>query len=263
MKKKGHPKKKKKLRLKVKVLGNILLFIAIIASLVYLTNNLKIKNIYITGTTNIKDITIIEKTEIKNYPKIYKLNIKKMKEQIKSIPLVEDVDISRNIFGSLKIKIKESKILFFYKYNNKYITNSNNSIESSSEYYGYPTLINFTPDTVFDELVKGLNKIDHNIIKLINEIEYTPYKSKDDNIIDNNLFALFMNDGNTVMIDTLNITNLNKYTTIFASLEMDKTKGIIYLDTIIDEGLLFKSYETIEKEQNENKKEEKESDKDN
>jgi cell division septal protein FtsQ len=92
-------------------------------------------------------------------------------------------------------------------------------------------------------------------------IEYTPYKAQDGTIIDDELFTLKMNDGNTVMIDIVNIKNLNKYTTIYASLGMDQTKGIVYLDTIIDERLLFKSYETIaleekieqEKEEEKNK----------
>ena len=73
-------------------------------------------------------------------------------------------------YGKITIKVTESKVLFYYKYNNKYITSSNNSIDNKKEYYGYPTLVNFTPDTVFDKLVAGFNKIDYNIIKMINEI---------------------------------------------------------------------------------------------
>lgn len=84
---------------------------------------------------------------------------------------------------------------------------------------------------------------------MINEIEYTPYKTDEGIIIDDGLFTITMNDENTVMIDTVNIKNLNKYPTIYASLGMDETKGIIYLDTIIDERLLFKSYATMETEE--------------
>ena len=262
MKKKGQQKKKKRLKLRIKVVLKLLLFIIIVATLAYYITNLKIRNINIIGTTNIKDVEIIEVAGIKNYPEIYKLDLKKMKKNIKNLPLVTDVKITRNPLGKLNINITESKILFFYKYNNKYITSSNDSIEKNKKYSGFPTLINFTPDTVFDALVKGLNKIDYNIIKLIAQIEYTPYKSEDGTIIDNNLFTLTMNDGNTVKIDTVNMNNLNKYTTIYASLGMDTTKGIVYLDTIIDESVLFISYDTIEKDnQEEQKKEEKKEEK--
>ncbi len=249
MKKTNQPTKRKKLKLKLNVVFNALLILVIAGLLISYVLTLKIKNIKILGTTEIKDIDIIEKINISDYPYIYKLNIKKSEKTLEEIPLIKDVKIKRNIFGKLTIEIEEEKILFFYKYNNKYITNSGNSITDEKEYYGYPTLINFTPDTVFESFVNGLNKIDYNIIKMINEIEYTPYKSADGTIIDNNHFTLKMNDTNTVMIDTVNIKNLNKYQTIIASPDMDSKHGIIYLDTINDDRIYIKSYETIAAEQ--------------
>lgn len=249
MKKTNQPIKRKKLKLKLNVVFNALLILVIAGLLISYVLTLKIKNIKILGTTEIKDINIIEKINISDYPYIYKLNIKKSEKTLEEIPLIKDVKIKRNIFGKLTIEIEEEKILFFYKYNNKYITNSGNSITDEKEYYGYPTLINFTPDTVFESFVNGLNKIDYNIIKMINEIEYTPYKSADGTIIDNNHFTLKMNDTNTVMIDTVNIKNLNKYQTIIASPDMDSKHGIIYLDTINDDRIYIKSYETIAAEQ--------------
>ena len=83
---------------------------------------------------------------------------------------------------------------------------------------------------------------------MINELEYNPYKAADGTIIDNNRFTLKMNDGNTVIIDTVNIKNLNKYNEIYASLGMDKEKGILYLDTITEDNIYYKSYDTIAKE---------------
>lgn len=218
----------------------------------YYLKTLPIKNIYITGNEQIPDVEIIETLNIKDYPPLYKLKISNLEQTLQAHPLIKNVKIKRNIFGKLTIKITESKILFFYKYNNKYITSEGTSIDNNDKYYGYPTLINFTPDTVFEEFVKGLNKIDHNIINMINEIEYNPYKNADGTIIDNNRFTLKMNDQNTVIIDTVNIKNLNLYNTIYASLGMDTSKGILYLDTITEDNIYFKSYETIN---NENKDE--------
>lgn len=248
MVKKGQPKKKK-LRLKVKVLAKILVFLCIVSLCVYYYLNLRIKNIYIVGNTNVKDVEIIEAAGIKDYPLVKNIKKKTIQTNINSLPLISQSKIKLNPFGKITVEVKETNILFFYKYNNKYITSSNESIENQNNYYGLPTLINFTPDTIFDKLVAGLNKIDYNIIKMINEIEYTPYKTEDGTIIDDELFTLKMNDGNTVMVDIVNIKNLNKYTTIYASLELDTRKGIIYLDTIIDERLLFKSYDTIKAEE--------------
>jgi len=251
-------KQKKKMKLKVKNLVLILVILLIVIAAFFYLMNIKIKNIYITGTTNIEDIDIIEAANISSYPSIYKLNLRKIKKSINEIPLVEDVKIKRNIFGKITFEITEYKILFYYKYNNKYITSKGVELDYNENYLGYPTLINFTPDTIFNNLVTGLDKIDYNILFLINEIEYAPYKSEDGTTIDNNRFTLTMNDSNTVYIDTPNIKNLNQYPTIIASPGMSDTKGEIYLDTMSDDRILFKSYDTIKKEQEDKEKKEKE-----
>ena len=100
MKKKGQVKKKK-LKLRVKVIVKILLFLSIIILSAFYVLNLPIKNIYITGNEVVKDITIIKSAKIENYPKIYKLKLNKLKSQIKTIPLIEDVKIKRNLFGKI------------------------------------------------------------------------------------------------------------------------------------------------------------------
>lgn len=250
------PKRHRKLR--TKFILKLLIFIClIVVSIIYL-KNYHIKNIYITGNELIPDVKIIETLAISDYPQMSKLNVKKaQKKLLEQNPIIEEVSIKKNLFGEVKITITESKLLFYYKYNNKYITSTGKSIDDNNEYYGFPTLLNFTPDTVFEELLKGLNKVDYNIIKMINEIEYNPYKSTDGTIIDNNRFTLLMNDDNTVIIDTVNIKNLNLYNKVYASLGMDKEKGILYLDTITEDNIYFKSYDTIateEKEQEEKNK---------
>lgn len=248
---KKQQKKKKKLRLRLNVIFKTLVFIGLVALSIYYIKELNIKNIYITGNETIKDVTIIETLGIKDYPKIYNLKLNKMEEKLKQLPLIDYVNIKRNPLGKLTIEVEETKILFLYKYNNKYITANNKSIEDDISYIGVPTLVNFTPDTVFDDLVAGLNKIDYNIIKMVNEIEYTPYKSVEGQTIDNNLFTLTMNDGNIVKIDTVNLKNLNQYNTIYTSLKMNETKRVVYLDTIIEEGdgIYSKTLESIKKEE--------------
>ena len=39
------------------------------------------------------------------------------------------VKIKRNIFGKITIEVEEAKILFYYKYNNKYISSSGEELE--------------------------------------------------------------------------------------------------------------------------------------
>ncbi len=252
MEKKGQVKKKR-LKLKTKPLIKLLAIILVFFAAFFYIYKLRVKNIYILGTENIKDVDVIKAAGLEDYPYIYHLNLKKLSNNIKTLPFVEEVTIKRNILGKITIDIKETKILLYYKYDNKYITTNGSRVDDNKSYNGYPTLINFTPDTIFEKLIKGLNNVDYNIIKMINEIEYSPYKSKEGNIIDNNRFVLKMNDQNTVYIDTPNIKNLNKYLTVIATPDMEKTKGVIYFDTMNDQ-IVFRSYDAIKQEEDEQTK---------
>lgn len=247
MTKKG--KNKKKLRLRLKPLLILLVILLVSFSSYYYVNNIKIKNILILGNETTRDIDIIKKAGIEDYLKIFKLNKKEMINNINELPLISNTKIKRDIFGKITITVEESKILFFYNYNSKYITSTGESISDDDSYYGYATLINFTPDTIFEEFVTGLNKIDYNIVRMIDRIEYTPYKAQDGTVIDESRFTFVMNDSNQVVIDTVNIKKLNDYLEIYASLGMDQTKGTLYLDTITEENIYFKSFDTQKAEQ--------------
>jgi len=67
-----------------------------------------------------------------------------------------------------------------------------------------------------------------------------------------------MNDYNTVIINTVNIRKLNEYFDIYVSLNMQETKGLLYLDTITDDNILFESYTSIEQAQIEKEQQEAE-----
>lgn len=239
--------KKTRRKLRVKVVRNILFVMVILGTVFFYCYNIRIKNIVIYGNDLVRDKEIIEVAGIADYPKIFSLNLKDVKNKILSLPLIEKVEVKRDFFGKLKITVMENEILFYYKYNNKFVLNNGDSVDDN-DYLGYASLINFTPDVIFEDLVRGFDKIDHNILKMISEIEYTPYKAGDGTVIDDTRFTLKMNDGNTVIIDTLNIKKLNEYLKIYASLNMDLIKGVLYLDTITEDNIYFKTYEEIEEE---------------
>ena len=77
MVKKGQPKKKKRLKLRVNVVLKLLLFIGIVSALITYSLNLRIKNIYIVGNNTTKDVEIIEMAGIKDYPLVKNLKVKK------------------------------------------------------------------------------------------------------------------------------------------------------------------------------------------
>lgn len=215
-------KTKKVIKKKLKISGLLflLVFIIIITFSFYSVFNLPIKHIHITGNTNVSDNEIINVANIKYYPPIFKVNKKELQEQIMSLPLVKDVSVKKNIFGTLEIYVEEYKILFLNKSTNELVLNNNKSIENNFNYTRIPILVNRVPDNIYEELVDGLSSIDYDILTSISEIEYSKATNKDNEVIDEKRFILRMNDGNTVIMNTVNIKRLNSYNTIYSSLSL-------------------------------------------
>lgn len=244
--------KKKKRRLNLKNIFIILIVIASISLSTYYILNLRIKHILILGTTNIKDVEIIETAKIKNYPKIFRLNISQIEKDLKNLDLVSDVKIKRNILGKLTIEITENLPLFYYQNQRKTILSDGSKIDDTS-FLGLPTIINYVPDKQLEALVKGINKIDQDILYLINEIEYSPSENSEGKVIDDTRFILYMNDGNTVYMNTVNIKKLSNYFTILDAIEeeygdLEKNKGVLQLDSATDR-YFFKTYAAIKAEE--------------
>ena len=74
-----------------------------------------------------------------------------------------------------------------------------------------------------NKFIEKFSLINSEILLKISEIEYTP------NDVDNERFTLKMNDENLVYITLNKIEKINKYNSIYSSL--DGKKGIIYLDS--------------------------------
>ena len=233
-------KKVKKVHLNYKALILLLLIIYLIVMLFYAFFTMKIKNIYILNTNLLTDDEVINIAGIKDYPPIFKINLKKLEAKIKTLPLVEDVKVSKNLKGVLTIDITEAKPLFYNRNNDLVVLSNNLEVEPNDLYLGIPTLTNYVPSDIYSSFIKALSNINSDIIKMIDKIEYTPDIS-DDVVIDNNRFLLTMNDGNLVYINILNIKRLNDYIDIYASISssLDNKKGTLYLDSYLSDNNLF------------------------
>ena len=84
----------------------------------------------------------------------------------------------------------------------------------------YYTTDNFK---IQEKFISSFSKIEDAILLKISEIEYTP------NDVDNERFTLKMNDGNLIYITLNKIEKINKYNSLYST--MDGKKGIIYLDS--------------------------------
>lgn len=231
-------KRVKKRKLNWKRILILLLILYLIAMLLYTFFTMPIKNIYIKGTNLLTDNDIIEVANLKDYPAIFKISKSKLKKEISSLELVEDVDIKKTITGKLTITITEARPLFFNRTTNKVVLSNNKEVENNN-YLGIPTLINRVPTDILSDFITALSEIDHDIIKMINEIEYDPNISNDITI-DEYRFLLRMNDSNHVYVNIINMERLNDYESVFATI--GDLRGTVYLDSYNADNIIFEEF---------------------
>lgn len=200
-------------------------FIAFIIICYFLTMyllDIKTKNIVVLNNNYYSDEKIIETSGIENYPKFLSLNTNKIKKKLLKLDLIENVTIKKKWNFVLELTIKEKKILYLVRSENKYRL-SDNKLYDLDDVLSVPTLINYIPESNEKKFVNAFKNIDNNIISMISEIEYSKTS------YDSDRFLLYMNDGNMVYVTTTKLKSLNKYIDIVSKLE--NKKGILYLDS--------------------------------
>ena len=190
-------------------------FIAFIIICYFLTVyllDIKTKNIVVLNNNYYSDEKIIETSGIENYPK----------KKLLKLDLIENVTIKKKWNFVLELTIKEKKILYLVRSENKYRL-SDNKLYDLDDVLSVPTLINYIPESNEKKFVNAFKNIDNNIISMISEIEYSKTS------YDSDRFLLYMKDGNMVYVTTTKLKSLNKYVDIVSKLE--NKKGILYLDS--------------------------------
>ncbi|MBR4178314.1 MAG: FtsQ-type POTRA domain-containing protein [Bacilli bacterium] len=213
-------KRKKKFNFKKFIIFIIIILFIYILLRVLL--NIKTKNIVILNNNIYSDEDIIEISNIENYPKFMLLNKSRIKNKIKKLDLIDDVNIYKKLGFILEIDIKEKKILYYIRSKDEYMASDYNTYKLDNM-IGYPTLINYVPSNIEEAFVNKFKDIDSNVISLISEIEYSKTN------FDEKRFLLYMNDGNEVYITISRLDLLNKYIEIIQ--KVNNKKGILYLDS--------------------------------
>ena len=215
--------KKKKLRVFRLFLG--LLILAFFALLIYLLLHTKIKNIIIKNTNYLNDDYIIELADIKDYPSFFLTRSSLIEEKLEKNPYIKKATIKKKFYNVLEIDIEENTPLFSYEVNHTIVFENKKSIKEDEEVtlFRIPRLMNYVPDTKYDMLIKGLKKIDKDILGKVSEITYTP------NEFDKDRFLLYMDDDNSVYLTLTKFRMLNYYNKVLT--QLDGRKGVLYLDS--------------------------------
>ncbi len=219
----GEVKKVKKKRFNFLKFIVFVLFMYIVVSIILVLYKSPIKNIIILNNNYVKDEEIIEAAKIENYPSFIRTTKSSICKRVKKLDLIESCKVKKKIGFVVEIKVKEYKILYKMRSNNKYILSNGESLELEENIKGVPILINYITNEIGEELNSKFSELSYDVLFKISEIEYSPTG------YDKERFILYMKDENMVYITLNKISKLNKYDEIKKKLE--EHKGILYLDS--------------------------------
>ena len=216
LKKKKRGKKNRRIKKKAIIIAVIIL-LTLIAAYLYFYNS-HITNIYITGNKYLSDEEIIKMADLEDYPNIFKANSVSIQLDLeKNIYIRKAKVYKKGIFNQVYITIYENYPLFIY-HDKTYLYDGKTIDEAKIA----PTLTNDIDDSIYDEFIKCMQRVDIDILERISEIKYDP------NDVDKERFYLTMNDGIYVYVTLNKFDKINDYDDIVSTLQ-DK-KGILYLD---------------------------------
>lgn len=228
IKKKKVKKPKKKIRIRWKKVLLLFIVLVIILLLFKLLSIFKITNIYVKGNNLMSDHEVINQTTLKNYPSIISIIVNDPLKDLKKQELIKKTKIKLN-FSKVTIEVIENRPLFFNSQKN--VTILENGLETTN-HYQVPTLVNYVPDTIYDDYVKKMGLITSEILGRISEIKYAP------DTVDESRFLLTMSDGNYVYLTLTRFDKINSYVNVIK--EFPGKKGILYLNA-------GNSFEVLEK----------------
>lgn len=212
-------KKKRKKRLRVGRLFLLLIIILAISFACVKFVDIPIRSVIITGNENLSDQEVIEIAELEDYPSYFSTLSFTLKNKLEDNFYIEKAKVRKGLL-SIKIDIKEEKILYIEKSTGKKYT-KNGSLKDDKIVCA-PFLINEVPKDKQEDFIKAMNKLNKNILCQTSEIKYDP------NDIDDDRYYVFMNDGNSVYLTVNKFKKLNKYNTILENI--GKQNGTLYLD---------------------------------
>ena len=212
-------KKKRRKKLRIGRLFLLLLIIGAVSFAFVKFVDIPIRSITIKGNEILTDKEVIELAELEDYPSYFSVFGIIVENRLKKSPYVSDAKVSKGLL-TVKITIKEEKVLYVEKETGKKITSSSEIKDDKT--LCVPYLVGEVPSDKKERFIKAMGKLNKNILCQMSEIKYDP------NEIDNDRYYVFMNDGNSVYLTVNKFNKLNKYDTILENI--GKQNGTLYLD---------------------------------
>lgn len=214
-------KKNKIKRRKLKI-GAILVFLLIVICIAIIIMGIlsrPITNIYISNNKYLSDQDVIELAGLSNYPSAAETVSLLVEKKLEKNDLIKSAKVYKKWFSRVYINIEENRPLFYNDSSQKTVLLDGKEIDSIIE---CATLINYVPDTIYNNFVNAMKEINEEILIRTSEIKY------DSNDVDEERFLFIMNDGNYVYLTLNKFKSINNYISIIK--KFGDKKGILYLD---------------------------------
>ncbi len=217
--------KKVIIKRKIKIIS-LILFLLVVFLLYFLIKaflGVRIKNIFVSNAVNLSDDYILEKANLMDYPSYFKNVSFMIEKNLKEDSFIKDVKVTKSFFGVINIDVEENLVLFYKESDGKYVLESGEEVTSVPYSISPIRVVNYIPDTVYDNFIKKMLKVNADVKSKISEIKYDPSE------YDSSRFMIYMVDGNYIYATLTKFDFLNYYNEIYPTLE--GKKGILYLDS--------------------------------
>ena len=214
---KKEPKENKKKKIKIIKWITIIILIVFTISLFMLSSVFNIKKIVVINNKRIPEETIISLSRLTPGNNMFKTTNRMIRNNLKENAYIEDVEVKRNINGTVTLDIKERKPSYIIEFANLYvyINNQGYMLEISEEKIEVPTIIGIT--TQNEEIKEGnrlnindLNRLD-GILKIMEAAKSTSLADRIIKIDISNPTSYVLEIGNenkTVILDDMSNINI-------------------------------------------------------
>ncbi|QQD85790.1 MULTISPECIES: cell division protein FtsQ/DivIB [Jeotgalicoccus] len=180
------------------IIGIVVLVILLGTLLWYVFSSASdVKEITFTGNSIVSESELEERIGFQEGDKMFSISLGKASENIELLPVIKEVNASRDWPNGVTIDIEEYKAVAYINSEDLYFP----VLENSRIQRGYPSaprnapiIYNFEGEE-FDALVEALNNIEGDILENISEIYFRPTDNSRRRI------HVFMNDGQEIVAD--------------------------------------------------------------
>lgn len=193
-------KQKEKKRKRTFLILKIVLVIVLIAAF-FMSDLSKIQTIAVKGNKKITSTQIINSISVKAHQDIFLFSSEqKIASQVEKLDFVAKATVTKDLFGNINIKIKESSVALYTTIDNvvyigdgsgKIIKDNNKVYE---EYLKNAPIITNVGEQLFNSFLKEYVKLPGAVKNLVSDIVYSPEAS------DENRFTFYMSDGKVLYL---------------------------------------------------------------